>query len=87
MAIKDSDKAEVLAKFFSSVFTQEPPGELPDFDNRTLNYPFEEIKCNAQVVEKLLGNLNESKSQGPDKMHPRVLKELRIYQLTFGGHI
>lgn len=29
------------------------------------------------MVQKLLINLNENKSQGPDKIHPKVLKELR----------
>ncbi|PJE77527.1 hypothetical protein CI610_03548 [invertebrate metagenome] len=70
-------KAEVLAKFFSSVFTQEPQGDLPEFKPRNITFPFEDIIVNSQLVEKLLSNLNENKSQGPDNMNPRVLKELR----------
>ncbi|XP_033760638.1 uncharacterized protein LOC117342559 [Pecten maximus] len=54
MAVKDNDKAEVLAKFSSSVFTNEPSGDLPEFDTRT----------------------------GPDKIHPKVLKELRHFIST-----
>ncbi|PJE77516.1 hypothetical protein CI610_03558 [invertebrate metagenome] len=77
MAVTDREKAEVLAIFFSSVFTKEPPGALPEFENRNPSYPFKEIVCNQNVVEKLLGNLNENKSQGPDRMHPKILKEIR----------
>lgn len=82
MAVKDSDKAEVLAKFFSSVFTKEPSGDLPEFNTRTVNHPFEKIICNPLVVEKILANLNENKSQGPDKIHPKVLKELKHFIST-----
>lgn len=77
IAVRDQDKAEVLAKFFSSVFTQEPPGGLPDFQERDISYQFEEINCTPEAIEKLLYDLNENKSQGPDMMHPKTLKELR----------
>ncbi|XP_033753210.1 uncharacterized protein LOC117336708 [Pecten maximus] len=77
IAVRDKDKAEVLAKFFSSVFTHEPLGDLPEFNKSNIVHPFEDIICTQQKVEKLLSDLNENKSQGPDMMHPKILKELR----------
>ncbi|KAG1655405.1 Upstream activation factor subunit UAF30 [Nymphon striatum] len=60
---------------------EEPPGDLPEFGNRIITHPFKELICNAYIVVKILLHLNENKSQGPDKMHPKVLKEFnqKIY--------
>ncbi|XP_033747129.1 uncharacterized protein LOC117332353 [Pecten maximus] len=71
MAVEDVDKAEVHHH------QMEPHDKIPDFENRQIIHPFEEIICIPEAIEKLLGNLNENKSSGPDGMHPKVLKELR----------
>lgn len=39
----DKQKANVLNEFFSSVFTQEDPGPLPEFVDRAYNSPLESI--------------------------------------------
>lgn len=81
MAARDTDTAEVLAQFFriASSLRNPQPGDLPEFENRKINDPFEEIVCNTEVVQKLLLNLNPNKSPGPDTIHPKVhvLKELQ----------
>lgn len=59
MAERDIDKAEVLAKFFCSVFTQESRGDLPEFENRHVSYTFEEIVCNSEVVKNYSGILTK----------------------------
>jgi hypothetical protein len=75
-ATEDTEKANVLADFYSTVFTNEPPGETPDLPNRNINpMPLRE-EISEILVSKLLKGLNPSKSPGPDKLHPRILKEL-----------
>ena len=72
---KDLEKANILQKQFSSVFTHEPEGEMPLLSNRS-----EASICHFNVTEEMvhdeLLNLNINKSCGPDEIHPRLLKEL-----------
>jgi hypothetical protein len=77
MATTDPEKAEVLAEFFSSVFVQEPEGEVPQPDGVDITIPFHTELITDEMVEKKLSQLDPSKAQGPDAVHPRVLKELR----------
>ena len=73
----DHEKAEVLLNFFSSVFTQEPDGDIPDLEHKPhVDHTLEEIEIDEDLVKKKLNALNPSKSPGPDGIHPRVLKEL-----------
>ena len=72
----NSDKAEVLGKFFSSVFVKEPDwnwilgeSERPKIKHRL------EINISQEDLQKRLQNLNSNKSPGPDEIHPRTLKE------------
>ena len=76
-ATTDQEKAEVLLKYFSSVFTTEPDGDtMPDFDEREYEEILENININYDVVLEKLKKLKTNKSPGPDKIHPRVLKEI-----------
>ena len=72
----DQEKAEVLAKFFTSVFTEEPEGiwQLPKREPVKHDMLIM-IDLSEETVKKLLLNVNTSKSPGPDGIHPRVLKE------------
>ena len=72
-----SDKANLMNAFFSSVFTQEKITNMPAFEPIPYITPLEYINITADKVEKKLEKLNPSKSPGPDKMHPRVLREMR----------
>ena len=76
MAETDEDKAQVLSSFFSSVFTKEPEGDIPDATPRDVHTMIETVKIKEDVVRKKLNKLNTTKSMGQDKVHPRVLKEL-----------
>jgi hypothetical protein len=75
IANSDEAKADVLANFFSSVFTAEPDGEFEELctqcESLSSDDPFSQ-----QEVNKLLKNLDTSKSPGPDQIHPKVLYEL-----------
>ena len=71
----DEEKAEVLSKFFTSVFTEEPDGDLPKMDMKTedkLGF----FTISTEEVAKKLRNTRIDKSAGPDGIHPRILNEL-----------
>ena len=74
---EDQDKANVLQKQFSSVFTREPDTDIPKLDKNTdasmIIYTL--FLTNERVREEIL-NLNVNKSCGPDNVHPRLLIEL-----------
>ncbi|KAK3088848.1 hypothetical protein FSP39_024556 [Pinctada imbricata] len=72
----DAEKADILANFFSGVFTKEPSGELPELEPRNISIPWSEVNIEEDIIRILLSNLNSEKSPGPDQMHPRLFKEL-----------
>ena len=72
----DKEKTEVLAECFSSVFTWEPDTELPATPNKNFDRALSTITVAREEVEKKIVQLKIDKSQGPDKIHPRLLKEL-----------
>jgi hypothetical protein len=71
----DRDKAEVLAEFFSSVFTKEPEGEIPNLQPKETTFRGTEHQIEEKEVLKLLLDINPNKSPGPDGIHPKALKE------------
>ena len=74
---EDKDRAEVLGKFFSSVFTQEAQLGMDNLQDRVVNYLNEQPVFTSQSILDKLSNLNITKSPGPDLLHPRVLYEIR----------
>ena len=75
--LTDSDeaKANVLGKFFSSVFTIEPEDLLPELNLKDVPV-INEIEINLDIVKKKLDALLINKSSGPDGLSARVLKEM-----------
>ena len=71
----DRDKAEVLAEFFSSVFTKEPEGEIPNLQPKETKFRCAEHQIEEKEVLKFLLDINPNKSPGPDGIHPKALKE------------
>ena len=51
---KDDKKAEILASFFSSVFTWEPEGDLPEFAIRRVTSPMEYMTITTEDIVKVL---------------------------------
>ena len=72
----NKEKAELLAKHFSSVFTKEPDG-LWDLPGPVQINQKVTLDLGQDIVHKALCKLNISKSPGPDGVHPRLLYELR----------
>ena len=69
------DKADLMAKYFSSVFTTENTDNIPTLSNG----PFPDmppIQIYPQGIQYLLNNLDANKSGGPDKLPARFLKEV-----------
>ena len=69
----DEEKAEVLLKFFSSVFTIEEDGEIPKPTHIDVE-KMANIEIGIEEVKKRLKDLNENKSPGPDGIHPKIYK-------------
>ena len=71
----DREKAEVLNQQFQGVFTMESLGDVPLFE-ASITTAMDPITVTEQGVLKQLQKLNPNKSQGPDNVSPRILKEL-----------
>jgi hypothetical protein len=73
----DRDKTEVLVEFFSSVFTKEPEGEIPNLQPKETKFRWAEHQIEEKEVLKLLLDtcINPNKSPGPDGIHPKALKK------------
>ena len=73
---KDSDKAEILSEYFSSVFVNEPEGQDIPVLPRLVVQHTEIFNITTEDTQKLLHSMNIYKSPGPDEIHPRIIKEL-----------
>ena len=70
----DEEKAELLNGFFSSVFVQESAENKPEFKKRATNDSISDIIVTEKMILDKLKKLDSSKSMGPDKLHPHLLK-------------
>ena len=75
MKFDDVDKAAILLKQFSSVFTQEASARIPGIEKRTEKV-VKDLHITEDMVLKELKSINKNKSCGPDQLHPRLLIEL-----------
>ena len=73
----DQETADTLNNYFSTVFEVEPDEPLPQFENHTFAQPLEDISITNTIVDKVLSALNAGKSQGPDHIQPKFLKETK----------
>ena len=72
----DKEKAEVLADFFSSVFTKENTNNIPKMTQRNFKEWLTSMEISKERIKKKILQLKVSKAPGPDGLHPRLLKEL-----------
>ena len=70
---EDREKAKILIEQFKSVFTPKNDRPLPEMEEK-FQSPLPELKITKEGVEKLLLNVNTSKSSGPDNIPNIVLK-------------
>ena len=67
-----TEVAEALNSQYTSKFTREPAGHLPDIDSEPVSL-MPDIEFTAPGIEMLLNNLKPSKSSGPDLVPARIL--------------
>ena len=72
----DQDKANILNKFFRSVFTMEDTNDIPRLSFRHDGASLDDIDITSAAIEAKLSNLKAHSSPGPDGVHPRLLQEL-----------
>ena len=77
MATSDKEKANRLAEFFSGVMTRELDDVWTLANKPEIKFNLE-IDISEEIILKKLTKLKISKSPGPDGIHPRVLKELKL---------
>ena len=71
----DEGKAIVLNNFFSSVFTIEDLSNIPDTFNVYAGPVLDDVDISADVIALKLASLKPFSAQGPDGLHPRILRE------------
>ena len=72
----DNEMVQILNNFFSSVFTIEDMSKVPNEIMPVASETLDNINCTLDDVAKGLQKLNVNKACGPDKLYPRILKEL-----------
>ena len=71
----ETETANLLNNYFASVFEIEPNDQLPDFQERNYDFALMDIEIEEGKISKIINALKPDKSQGPDRIHPRILKE------------
>ena len=66
----------MLSSFFTSVFTKENMQDIPDVPTKKFDAVLKDVKISKDRIRKKILSLNIAKSPGPDRVHPRLLKEL-----------
>ena len=71
------ETANTLNNYFASVFKKENLDNIPNFDDRPFNQTIETVNITKELVEKAIKRVNPTKSQGPDKIHPRFIEQTK----------
>ena len=62
----DKEKVEVLADFFSSVFTEEDTSNIPNLSQRSFKEWLSNMEITREKIKKKILQLKISKAPGPD---------------------
>ena len=77
LVTSDLGKAELMNKYFTSVFTTENLSTIPEPGVKYEGpQPLDRISFTLDDVKKKIKKLNKFKAPGPDDIHPREIKEL-----------
>ena len=72
----DKEKANIFAKFFASVQTDEPDGRLPKAKERKIISAMKKINITGELVLDVMKELKPGKAPGIDNFTPLFLKEV-----------
>lgn len=73
------ETANTLNDYFASVFSIEDTRNIPLFEDRDFHLPLESIDITEDLVDKAKDRINPTKSLGPDRYHPRFIKETKDF--------
>ena len=72
----DTDKAMILAEFFSLVFTEELEGEIPTLNIKDVP-ELSQIEFACEDICRIIDKLQRDKSPSLEGFHPCVIKEVK----------
>ena len=72
-----AEKANLLNNYFASVFEVEGSKPIPEFPDRPFLEPLLTITLTQAVILRAKDKIKSSKSQGPDGIHPKLVKECK----------
>ena len=72
----DSEKAEIFSKYFSSVNTIEPEGDIPTLEKISIHTEMRPLEITTDMVYEVMVKLKVNKTPGIDELSPKMLKEL-----------
>jgi len=75
----DDKKAQIFSDYFSSMFAEELLTNIPNITLKNCFHKYTLINFSESQILDKLNQLNCTKSPGPDRIHPRILYELREY--------
>ena len=71
----ETKSANIPNDYFASVFEVEENDQIPEFEERNYDSALMDIGINEKQISKIINTLKPNKSQGHDRIHPRILKE------------
>jgi hypothetical protein len=75
LVTEHNDMANMLNRFFTSVFTHEDTINIPAIEKQC-NRPMEEVTITKEKIRKKTAELRQDSAPGPDGITPKLLKNL-----------
>ncbi|XP_076032442.1 uncharacterized protein LOC143020164 [Oratosquilla oratoria] len=69
-------RQQYLQTFFSSVFTEEAEGLIPEVEVKDIPM-LSQIELSSEEIISVIDKLQRNKSPGPERLHPRIMKETK----------
>ena len=78
----NQERANLLHNYFASVFQKEESMPLPNFDDRQFLQELNTILVTEENILKAIDRIKPTKSQGPDFIHPKLIKDCKNALVT-----
>ena len=73
----NQERANLLNNYFASVLQKEESIPLPQFNDRQFVQELNTISITEENILKAIDRIKPTKSQGPDNIHPMLIKECK----------